>query len=125
MESTAPAARRRILLVDDNERLARIIALQLRLSGAWFVVGAARTPSEALSLAATEHPDLVLLDLWLGGADTLGLIPELCRLAPPPTVVVLTAEPGRSWHERALAAGAAAYLSKIEVLDIPAALARF
>ncbi|NJN18293.1 MAG: response regulator [Oscillochloris sp.] len=114
---------RRVLIVDDNPRLSRIIELQLRLSGVWMLVGAASYPDEARMLTASEQPDVVLLDLWLHGADTIDLIAELSDSAVPPAVVILTAEPDPIWSERALAAGARAYLSKIDVRDIPAALA--
>lgn len=113
---------RRILIVDDDTRLARIIAIQLRLSGAWQIVGSAAEPATALSLAVAERPDLVLLDLWLHGEHTLELLAQLRSLASPPLVVMLTAEPHPKWRERALAAGASAYLSKLEMLDIPALL---
>jgi CheY-like chemotaxis protein len=121
--ATSNAPRQRtILLVDDDARLARVIALQLRLSGEWSLVGCAFDDEAALDLAGTHHPDLVLLDLWLHGVDSLALLAQLLTLTPPPLVVLLTAEADERWRERALAAGARAYLSKLELFDLPAAL---
>lgn len=113
---------RTILLVDDDARLSRVIALQLRLSGEWSLVGCAYDDETALDLADTHHPDVVLLDLWLHGVDSLTLLAQLLTLVPPPLVVLLTAEADERWRERALAAGARAYLSKLEFFDLPAAL---
>ncbi len=118
----AAAPLRRILIIDDDARLLQIIALQLRLSGEWLLVGSTADPADALALTNNERPDVVLLDLWLHGVASLGLLAELRARTPPPLVILLSAEADPIWHERARAGGAAAFLNKHEVFDIPAAL---
>ena len=59
----------RILVVDDEEKLRRVIELQLSTAG--FDVDKAASAEEALKLA--ERADLVLTDLKLPGMDGLAL----------------------------------------------------
>jgi DNA-binding NarL/FixJ family response regulator len=94
-EHTLPLHRqpRTVLLVDDHARVRASLALLLRWSGEWQIVGEAGDSARALHLAATLLPDLVLLDRWLSDGDGLCLAPRLQALARPPMVVLLTAEP--------------------------------
>jgi two-component system response regulator EvgA len=107
-----PLARRSVLLVDDNARVRATLAMLLRWSRGWEVVGEAEDGATACALAAARRPDLVLLDLSLPDGDGLSLLPRLRALDPPPRVVLLTGEPADLMRERALALGAAGYLEK-------------
>jgi len=109
----APPARRSILLVDDDPRVRSSLALLLRWSGDWEVIGQAEDGATALDLATTRKPDLVLVDLRLRDSDGLSLLPRLCALCPRPLVVMLTAEPADVIGEQARALGAADCLSKM------------
>ena len=62
-----PLPSRRILVVDDNQDAASLIALLLRLAGQ--DVRTASDGAEALSLAATYRPDVILLDLAMPGLN--------------------------------------------------------
>lgn len=106
-------------------RLLAIMALQLRLSGEWILAGSASDIDGAIALADAARPDVILLDLWLHGEHSLDLLRQLRASLPQPLVVVLSAEADPAWGERAIAAGATAYLSKLEVVDLPAALRTF
>ena len=63
----------RVLVVDDDEELATMLAMALRQRG--YDVRIARTSDEALGAARELEPDLALLDLHLGREDghALGL----------------------------------------------------
>ncbi len=63
----------RLLLIDDDARLAAMVTDYLRQSG-WTVVHAA-TGAEGMQALAVETPELVILDLMLPDADGL----DLCR----------------------------------------------
>jgi DNA-binding NarL/FixJ family response regulator len=108
-----PSARRSILLVDDDPRVRSSLALLLRWSGDWEVVGQAADDATALDLAAARKPDLILVDLRLRDGDGLSLLPRLCALCPRPLVVMLTAEPADVIGEQARTLGAAGCLSKM------------
>jgi DNA-binding NarL/FixJ family response regulator len=104
---------RTILLVDDHARLRASLALLLRWSGDWRVVGEAGDSAGALQLAAALLPDLVLLDRWLSDGDGLCLAPRLRALSHPPTIVLLTAEPELATQIAALDLGIARCLDKM------------
>ena len=75
--ATAPARRaippRRILIVDDSRDAAESLAMLLSLSGHHVLVS--HHGEEALHLAASERPEVVLLDIGLPGIDGY----EVCR----------------------------------------------
>ncbi len=65
--------RQRVLVVDDEPSVREVLADYLALDG--FDVMQAATGTEAVRLAETAPPDLVILDLMLPGVDGL----EVCR----------------------------------------------
>ena len=71
------AARRRILVADDNRDAAEALALRLELAG--HEVRTAHDGLEALAVAATLRPEVVLLDLGMPGMDGY----ETARRHPP------------------------------------------
>ena len=115
-EHTPPLPQRQprtVLLVDDHARVRAALALLLRWSGEWQIVGEAGDSAHALRLAAILRPDLVLLDRWLSDGDGLCLVPRLQALARPPMVALLTAEPELAIQAAALDLGIARCLDKM------------
>ncbi len=102
----------RVLIVDDTETIRLLI--RARLANAYYHVIEAANGEEAIRLAATESPDLVLLDVMLPGIDGF----EVCRrLKESPTtahvpVVIVTALDDREDRVRGLEIGADDFLSK-------------
>jgi DNA-binding response OmpR family regulator len=82
------AARPRILLVEDEESISDPFSRALAREGFEPVV--ARTAAEALQLAASVDPELVLLDLMLPDGDGRDLCRELRRRSDLP-IIMLTA----------------------------------
>ncbi|BFM41207.1 response regulator [Synechocystis sp. LKSZ1] len=84
----------RILVVDDEEDIRSIIQLALTLQTPWQVLLASSGP-EALSLAKTQQPDLILLDRMMPGMDGPSTLQQL--KAHPQTqsipVLLMTAAP--------------------------------
>src|SRR5688572_33035240 len=106
----------RVLIVDDHPLTREALATLLAGSG-FEVVGQAADGEEAISLAGTLRPDLVLLDLSMPGLDGLGALPRLRGAAPDCEVVVLTASGTEENLLAAIRAGAAGYLLKSEPPD--------
>jgi two-component system, response regulator RegA len=79
---------RTILLVDDDERITR--ALARSLTGNRTVFTAQDSPS-AVELARTHRPDLVVVDLLLGTASGLDVIPALRHELPDRVIVLISA----------------------------------
>ena len=110
---------KRILIVDDNEDVRRILGLRLRHAG--FEVGDAAGGAEALEVLGQGGWDLVLLDLIMPGVDGFEVLRSLrerkgrARSAPP--VVVITQYDDIENRQRALALGAARYVAKGNAFD--------
>ena len=99
----------KVLVVDDEPALARALAINLRSHG-WEVVTAADGRS-ALDAAATEHPDVVVLDLGLPDLDGTEVISGLRGWTSVPIVVLSARQHGEDKVE-ALDLGADDYVTK-------------
>src|SRR3954454_5190409 len=83
------AARPRILLVEDEESISEPFSRALAREGFDPVV--ARTAADALRLAGTMEPELVLLDLMLPDGDGRDVCRELRRRSDTLPIIMLTA----------------------------------
>jgi len=99
----------RILAVDDEPQILRALATNLRARG--YDVDLAPAGEAALTLAATKHPDLVILDLGLPGIDGLDVIRGLRGWSRVPIIVLSVREAERD-KVAALEAGADDYITK-------------
>jgi two-component system cell cycle response regulator len=102
----------RILVVDDIEANVRL--LQAKLSAEYYEVLTAADGPTALAMAASEKPDIVLLDVMMPGMDGFSVCRQLkddaeTRHLP---VVLLTALDGRADRVAGLEAGADEFLTK-------------
>ena len=102
----------RVMIVDDHPIVRDGLKTYLSLQGDLEVVGEAGDAREALAVARTTRPDLVLLDLRLASGTALALIPELKELRPPPRVVILSSYLEAGVVDEALRLGANGYLLK-------------
>ena len=104
-----PAVSARLLLVDDDRELARMLAEYLRLQG--YAVEAVASGEAALVLVAEKTPDLVVLDVGLPGIDGLQTLARLRESHSLP-VIMLTARGEEQDRIAGLIAGADDYLPK-------------
>lgn len=105
---------RRIFLVDDHHVVREELARLPRQEG-FTVCGEAGQLGEAQDRLRDERPGLAVVDLSLGGEDGLALIGELRARGVP--VLVYSLHEGPLGIERAVAAGAAGYVSKREGVE--------
>jgi len=101
--------RPRILVVDDDERIAASVRRALIYEG--YQVDVAHDGEAALDTARADHPDLVVLDVMLPGMDGVEVCRRL-RAAGDIAVLMLTARDAVSDRVRGLDAGADDYLVK-------------
>ena len=80
---------RRILVVDDDPNLLRLLALRLEKEG--FGVIEAASGEEALGKLAAEIPDLVITDMRMSGMDGMALFEAVHRRHSSLPVIILTA----------------------------------
>lgn len=103
----------RVLVVDDDYRVAGIHAAYVAKVPGFAVVAVAHNAAETTRLAATFRPDLVLLDLHLPDGHGLALIRALGETAhPQPAFMVITAARDVGTVREAMNLGAVHYLVK-------------
>jgi DNA-binding NarL/FixJ family response regulator len=115
MSATAEkTANSRVLIVDDHplfrEGLRQLIEREPGLS----VCGEAADPVSALQLVTETKPDLVIVDISLGGTSGMDLIKALRSHDPELPVLVVSMHDESLYTERALRAGAMGYVMKDE-----------
>jgi DNA-binding response OmpR family regulator len=101
--------RRKILIVDDEERMVRFIRLNLEHDG--FIVSEAFNGRQALQRLRDETPDLILLDVMMPDMDGFEVL-EMVREMNAVPVIMLTAKGEENDRVRGLELGADDYVSK-------------
>lgn len=90
----------RVLLVDDVPEVHRLVRTALRLRGGFDVVGEAEDGSEAVRLAESLHPDIVVLDLGLPDIAGREVLSRIRDRSPASKVVIFSgadAADDREW----------------------------
>lgn len=110
----------RVLLVEDNQRLAAIVSEALR--GAGFAVDPVSTAADAEAAAGVLQYDVVVLDLGLPDDDGLHVLKRLRGAGHGVPVLILTARDGLEDRVNGLNQGADDYVLK--PFDMPELIAR-
>lgn len=100
----------RILIVEDEDRIASFVAKGLRADG--FTPTVVADGVTGLDYALTGEFDLMVLDLGLPGMDGFTILERVSRDRPELPVIVLTARDSVDDTVAALEGGAADYMSK-------------
>src|SRR5260370_36104808 len=101
---------KRILVVDDEPSIQRILRRNLAISG--YEVLIAETGEQALEMVRINQPDLILLDLWLPGEiDGIEVCTQVRQWTQVP-IIVLSARTDEKQKVQALDLGADDYLTK-------------
>jgi len=103
------AANPRVLVVDDEPQIRRLLRVSLSAQG--FDVAEAATAREAVEQLATAPPAAIVLDLGLPDRDGQDLIPDLRALSSAP-IIVLSVRADEREKVQALNAGANDYVVK-------------
>ena len=105
-------AKKKILIVDDNEDVSKGLRILFRAHD--YVTVLAGDAVTAISQAKSENPDLIVLDLGIPAGDgylVMERLGNIDALASIP-VIVFTARDEEGHRERALEAGAKAFFQK-------------
>lgn len=100
----------RVLVVDDEENIRFLVRSALELAG--FLTLEAETGSEALELAASMHPDAIVLDVMLPDLDGFTVLQRLRDRGLRIPTVFLTARDATEDRVRGLTSGGADYVVK-------------
>ncbi len=102
----------KILLVDDEPDMTRVIGKSLEISGYEVII--ANDGIECIDKAQCEHPDVILLDNVMPNMDGLTTLEKLrsSRRTEDIPVIIVTALAGEDSIARALKGGADSYVVK-------------
>jgi DNA-binding response OmpR family regulator len=109
MPTETPSKSRRILVVDDEERMVRFIRLNLEHDG--FRVTDAYNGTQAINKVRSSLPDLVLLDVMMPDLDGFEVLKIIREVSSVP-VIMLTAKGEEDDRVRGLELGADDYITK-------------
>jgi two-component system, OmpR family, response regulator len=109
--AAASLSEMRVLVVDDSALVRGRLLEMLRDIRGVHAQGA-HDAGQALALLGRQRPDIVVLDLRLGGSSGLELLGEVRRTAPEATVIVLTNDASELHRRACLGLGARHFLDK-------------
>lgn len=115
MSATAePNPPSRVLIVDDHPLFRQGLGLLIEHEPGLSVCGEAKDADEAMRLVRETKPDLVIVDISLGGSSGIDLLKSLKTEDPELPLLVISMHDESLYAERALRAGAMGYVMKHE-----------
>src|SRR6201987_5569814 len=102
----------RILLADDHQLMRSGIRLMLERESDLSVVGEASDGREAVALAKSLRPDVVVMDIGMANLNGIEAAQQVTQNRPEVAIVMLSMHSDESYVLRALKAGARGYLLK-------------
>ena len=100
-------AMKRVLLVDDERAILKVLSIKLRISG--YDVVTASSGKEALDVISSAYPDVMLLDVIMPGMDGFEVLEKL-RTSSELPIIVFSARPENA--QKAIELGANDFLAK-------------
>ena len=101
-----------ILIVDDNVQLRAAIREELEPQGTVRILGEAADGVEALQLAQSLRPEVILMDVNMARLDGVGATRNIRALLPETVLVGMSCHSREMVEKALLAAGADVFLSK-------------
>ena len=102
----------RVLIADDHRLFAQALEAILATDDRIEVLGHAANGAEAVELAASLKPDVVLMDIAMPGMDGFEATRRIRQQKSDACVLMLTGSNSRADVDRARQAGAAGYVTK-------------
>jgi DNA-binding NarL/FixJ family response regulator len=107
----------RLMIVDDHNFFRRSLMLPLENEPSIDIVGTATSGDEAVTLARSLRPDVILMDLNMRSLSGLAATERIMQRDHAPAILVLTGVDDVQSVRDALAAGACGYLRKDMITD--------
>jgi DNA-binding NarL/FixJ family response regulator len=101
-----------VLLVDDHAVVLRALCALLKAEGHIKVVGQARNGREAVKMAQTLRPDVILMDIAMPVLNGLQATRQILAANPAAKVLILSAHSDDAYIEGMITVGAVGYLEK-------------
>jgi two-component system, NarL family, response regulator NreC len=109
------AAAIRVLIADDHAILRAGLRMLIDSQQDMTVIAEAENGEQAIRMAGTAQPDVVILDITMPGGGGLQAISEILKSNPSIRILLLTMHEETAYLRTALAAGAAGYVLKKSV----------
>lgn len=114
----------RVLICDDEPSIRVLFRTAIEREG--IEIDEAADGEECLAMAEANHPDLVILDLFMPNRDGLSTLPALRESCPDARILVVSAHAAVEIFEKSRARGATACFDKLGFVPrIPQVLARY
>lgn len=107
----------RVVIADDHTLFRQGLAMLLRSSDKFSIVGEAADGTEALEIIAETLPDIAVLDVSMPGMTGIQVLGELRKKSVPTRIVLLTMHADTHLVAAAMEEGAAGYLLKGNAFD--------
>jgi two-component system response regulator NreC len=104
----------RILLADDHEIVREGVRAMIQRCPGWEICGDASTGREAVALAESLKPDIVIMDIGMPELNGLDATRQIKRALPDTEVLIFTANETEEIVRQVFQAGARGYLLKTE-----------
>jgi DNA-binding NarL/FixJ family response regulator len=108
----SPLKKITVLLADDHAVMRQGLCMLLETGGHSEVVGQARNGREAVEMAQTLRPDVILMDIAMPVLNGLEATRQILAANPAAKVLILSAHSDDEYIERMTAVGAAGFLEK-------------
>lgn len=106
------------MIVDDHEVVRSGLRMLIENQPQMMVVGEAGTVPEAVAVAQCADPEVILLDIDLGGESGLTALPQLTAGASGPRVLILTGLRDSDIHRTAIRLGAVGLVLKDQAAEV-------
>jgi len=110
----------KLLIVDDNAETRKLIRSVVRPLHA--VIYESSNGTEAVESYDVNKPDVVLMDIEMKGMDGIAATKKICASDPEAHIIVVTTYDERRLRSAAKQAGAAGYLLKEDLTELPSLL---
>jgi len=106
-----------VLVAEDHEIVRQGLCGLLELHGQFQITGEARNGREAVELAQTLRPDVILMDVTMPVLNGLEATREIIATWPAARILILSAHSDAEYEKRATQAGAVGFLQKQGTVD--------
>ena len=104
----------RVFVADDHDIVREGVSAVIREQPGWEVCGTAKTGREAVELAASAQPDVVVMDMSMPELNGLDAAIQIKRRVPGAEILMFTAHETDDLVRKAFAAGMKSFISKSE-----------
>jgi len=107
-----PIQQIRVLLAENHANVRKFLKLSVESDGDIEVVGEAKNGREAIRLAMSLHPEVVVMDIAMPLLNGLEATRQIMEISPATRVLILSAHPDPEYIKQAVILGASGYLIK-------------